>query len=121
MSVLKGVGVFILALLMVACASVTTESVDATQAVIKPVVDDERANIEQQIARITEKLKDKPTVKGWVLVGDGHMHLKKYDDAVWAYREAYILSKYADGPRRKLKRAMYFSSLELNNQNSDDK
>ena len=120
MSVFKGVSVFVLSLMMLACANVTTEPVGAAQAVVTPM-DEERANIEQQIARITEKLKDKPTVKGWVLVGDGQMHLKKYDDAVWAYREAYILSKYADGPRRKLKRAMYLSSLELNNQNSDDK
>ena len=120
MSVFKGVSVFVLSLMMLACANVTTEQVDATQAVIKQV-DEERANVEQQIARVTEKLKDKPTVQGWLLVGDAQMHLKKYNDAVLAYREAYLLSEYADGPRRKLKRAMYFSSLEPKNLDIDDK
>jgi len=106
MDVLKGLGVFFLGLLMVACASVKTE-----QAVMSPA-DIEKASIEQEIARITEKLKDKPSVKGWMLVGDAQMHLKKYTDAVDSYREAYILSDFAKEPRSKIKRALYFSSME---------
>jgi len=111
MSVLKGISVCLLGLLMVACASVKTEQVGVMQAVMSPA-DLERASVEQEIARISKKLKDKPTVKGWMLVGDAQMYLKKYNDAIEAYREAYILSEYAKETRSKLKRAMYFSSLE---------
>lgn len=120
MSVFKGVSVFVLSLMMLACANVATEQVDATEGVIAPV-DEERARVEQQIARISEKLKDNPTVKGWVLVGDANMHLKQYNEAVWAYREAYMLSDYAAGPRKKLRRAMYFSGLEPENQQYEEK
>jgi len=118
MSALKGLVVCLLGLLMVACASTKAEQVATTQAVMSPA-DMERASVELEIARITKKLKDEPTVKGWVLVGDAQMHLKKYNEAVEAYREAYILSNYASLPRRKLKRAMYFSSLEPSNTDLD--
>lgn len=71
----------------------------------------ENADIETQIKRIEKKMKTKPDVKGWLLIGDAKMHLKQYDDAVWAYREAYVLSNYADEARSKLKRAMYHAGL----------
>ena len=119
MGVLKGLGVFFLGLLMVACATVKTEQVGAKQVVMSPA-DIEKASVEQEIARITEKLKDKPTVKGWLLVGDAQMHLKKYTDAVESYREAYILSNYANEPRSKLKRAMYFSTMQPKKTDVDD-
>jgi len=124
MGALKGLSVFVLALWLVACANVATDKVETTQGQAIKVASsagEDKVNIEQQIERISEKLKDKPTVKGWVLVGDANMHLKKYNEAVFAYREAYMLSDYADGPRKKLRRAMYFSGLEPENQQVDDK
>ncbi len=123
MSVLKVLSVFVVALCLAACSQATKNSAELSQGggAAKAVATEEAAavNVEQEIARITEKLKTEPTVKGWLLVGDAHMHLKKYNDAVEAYREAYILSNYANEPRSKLKRAMYFSSLEPGNTDLD--
>ncbi|MEO1888754.1 MAG: hypothetical protein ABGX33_02405 [Cycloclasticus sp.] len=81
----------------------------------------ETAQIDIEIRRIEDKLKTNPTVKGWMLVGDAQMHLKKYNEAVWAYREAYMLSKFADGPRRKLRRAVALAGLEPENQRYEEK
>ncbi len=126
MNILKLSGIFALALLMSACANVATTAVGA--GVVKAEEssnslssqDKETAKIEQHIERIMEKLKDEPTVKGWVLVGDANMHLKRYNEAVWAYREAYLLSDFASGPRSKLRRAIYLAGLEPENQRYED-
>lgn len=75
----------------------------------------ERAQIDIQIQRIEEKLKTNPTVKGWLLVGDAHMHLKRYKEAAGAYNDAYMLSGQAAGPRKKLKNSMYYVGLEKAN------
>lgn len=73
------------------------------------------AQIDLEIRRIEEKLKTNPTVKGWILVGDAHMHLKRYKEAAGAYNDAYMLSGLAPEPRKKLKRAMYYVGLEKAN------
>jgi len=116
MSVLKVLSVFVIALCFAACSQATKNSMESSQegGVAKAALtkEAEAVEVEQQIVRITEKLKDKPTVKGWMLVGDAQMHLKKYTDAVESYREAYILSDFAKEPRSKLKRALYFSTME---------
>jgi len=64
--------------------------------------------IDRQIKRIEEKLSVEPTVKGWTIIGDAHMHLKRYEKAMLAYREAYILSNFDADARRKLKSALYY-------------
>ena len=126
MKFLKLFGIFTLALLTAACANVATSTADAevvkapSSSNVLSSPDAKTAKVEQQIERIMEKLKEQPTVKGWMLVGDANMHLKRYNDAVWAYREAYLLSDYASGPRSKLRRAMYFSGLEPENQRYED-
>jgi len=126
MNILKLSGIFALALLVAACANVTTTTTDSgvvkaeeSSNALSPQ-DKEIAKIEQHIARIMEKLKDEPTVKGWVLVGDANMHLKRYNEAVWAYREAYLMSDFASGPRNKLRRAIYLAGLEPENQRYED-
>lgn len=92
---------------------------EVNQAIVAaPVVDvnlSERAQIDIQIRRIEEKLKTNPTVKGWMLVGDAHMHLKRYKEAAGAYNDAYMLSGLAPEPRKKLKNAMYYVGLEKAN------
>jgi cytochrome c-type biogenesis protein CcmH/NrfG len=105
---------------MIACANVPTEKAGKTKIALTPS-EQEAAKVEKQIARIEEKLKANPTVRGWILVGDAQMHLKKYNEAVWAYREAYMLSKFADGPRRKLRRAVALAGFEPENQRYEDK
>ncbi len=74
-----------------------------------------RDQIDAEIRRIEEKLKTNPTVKGWTLVGDAHMHLKRYKEAAGAYNDAYMLSGQAPEPRKKLKNAMYYVGLEKAN------
>jgi cytochrome c-type biogenesis protein CcmH/NrfG len=74
-----------------------------------------RDQIDAEIRRIEEKLKTNPTVKGWILVGDAHMHLKRYKEAAGAYNDAYMLSGQAPEPRKKLKNAMYYVGLEKAN------
>ncbi len=68
----------------------------------------EKEEVEAQIKRIEEKLRSEPKVEGWILVGDANMHLKKYDAAAKAYKEAYILSGYSRETRNKLKNALYY-------------
>lgn len=124
MGALKGLSVFVLALGLVACATFYTDEKEAKQEQVTKAsasTDEITAEVERQIVRIKEKLKETPTVKGWILVGDAQMHLKRYDEAVRAYQEAYLLSDGNDGPRKKLRRAMYFSGLELSNQHSEKK
>ncbi|AGS39056.1 MAG: cytochrome c-type biogenesis protein CcmH/NrfG [Cycloclasticus pugetii] len=114
MSILKVLSVFVIALWLAACGHATKNGVEPTQeGLATKTLSAEEAEVEQQVARISEKLKDEPTVKGWLLVGDGNMYLKRYDEAVSAYREAYILSDYADEPKRKLKRAMFLATIAL--------
>ena len=101
-----------LSLALAACSQpLLTKSSDTTAALQKTTSVSENAEIEAQIKRIEEKMKTEPDVKGWLLIGDAKMHLKQYDDAVWAYREAYVLSNYADEARSKLKQAMYQAGL----------
>ncbi len=71
----------------------------------------EEQEIEQQIARIEKKLETEPKAQGWMLVGDAYMHIKRYPDAVEAYREAYIISEYAKDSREKLKYALYMAGM----------
>ena len=75
----------------------------------------ETAQIDIEIRRIEDKLKTNPTVKGWMLVGDANMHLKRYKQAAGAYNDAYMLSGLAAAPRKKLKNAMYYVGLEKAN------
>ncbi len=63
--------------------------------------------VENQIKRIEEKLETEPKAEGWMLVGDANMHLKKYEAAIKAYQEAYVLSDYSDEAEKKLKRALH--------------
>ncbi|PHS73677.1 MAG: hypothetical protein COB22_00255 [Cycloclasticus sp.] len=90
---------------------VTAEKVDAKAGVKQTEV----MQIDAEIRRIEEKLKTKPTVKGWMLVGDAHMYLKRYKEAAGAYNDAYMLSGQAAAPRKKLKNAMYYVGLEKAN------
>ena len=78
----------------------------------------EKQEIEEEIQRIRNLLRDKPTVKGWLIIGDANMHLKMYTEAASAYKEAYVLSEYSPETREKLKRAMYFVGLS-NEENSE--
>lgn len=71
----------------------------------------EEQEVEQQIARIENKLETEPKAEGWMLIGDAYMHLKRYTDAVEAYREAYIISDYAKDSREKLKYALYLARM----------
>jgi cytochrome c-type biogenesis protein CcmH/NrfG len=69
----------------------------------------EKEEVEAQILRIRKLLETEPKAKGWVIIGDASMSLEKYNDAVLAYQEAYIL----DGSpeiRKKLKRAIYLDN-----------
>jgi cytochrome c-type biogenesis protein CcmH/NrfG len=78
----------------------------------------EKQEIEIEIQRIENLLKTKPTVRGWVLVGDANMQLKRYTQAASAYKDAYVLSDYSTETREKLKSAMYY--LGLSNENNSE-
>ena len=53
-------------------------------------------------------------------MGNAQMYLKRYNEAVWAYREAYILSDFANGPKYKLREAIKRAGLEPENQRYED-
>lgn len=102
-----------LSLGLVACSQpLVTKSSDTAAVMEETTAVSEKAAIEAQIKRIEAKMKTEPDVAGWLLLGDAKMHLKQYNDAVWAYREAYLLSEFAAEPRRKLRSAMYYAGLE---------
>jgi cytochrome c-type biogenesis protein CcmH/NrfG len=123
--------VSIVSVLLVACDNepvvsepkqVVSKAVEAPQvevvekAGVKPAVKLSKvAQINQEIQRIEAIMKTKPTVKGWMLIGDAHMHLKRYKEAAGAYNDAYMLSGQAAEPRKKLKNAMYYVGLEKAN------
>jgi len=73
---------------------------------LPPKYQSEVEEIEAQIIRIKEKLKTEPKAKGWILIGDAYMYLKRYDEAVSAYGEAYKLEETHE-IRNKLKAALY--------------
>ncbi|MEH6504610.1 MAG: hypothetical protein V7682_11980 [Cycloclasticus sp.] len=110
---MKRLGLFVVvsAFLLMACAK---ESVVKEVVLAEPeqgAAVSSTTDVEAQIERIVEKMKTEPEVKGWLLIGDAYMHLKRYNDAVWAYKEGYMLSNYAAEPRSKLREAMYHSGL----------
>ena len=110
MKTLKLCTVASLSLLVLACSS-TRPMNPLPENVAKPApaAPMKTNEVEAHIKRIEEKMQQAPDVKGWLLIGDAYMHLKRYDDAVIAYKEAYMLSDYADGPKQKMKTAMYYS------------
>jgi cytochrome c-type biogenesis protein CcmH/NrfG len=67
--------------------------------------------VEQQIKRIEEKLRTEPKVEGWVLVGNAYIYLKRYNEAVTAYQNAYLLDDTRKDVRDKLKNALYRAGL----------
>jgi len=105
--------VFLLALVSVIVACVaqpkqSSQSIETNQAVASSSVKNADAEVEAQIERIKEKLATKPTVKGWVLVGDGLMHLARYEEAIQAYQEAHVLSDFKDAEsKKKMKKAIF--------------
>lgn len=106
-----GLFVVVSALLLLACAK---ESVVKEVVLAEPeqgAAVSSTTDVEAQIERIVEKMKTEPDVKGWLLIGNAYMHLKRYNDAVWAYKEAYVLSNYAAETKRKLGLAMYHAGL----------
>ncbi len=110
MNTLKLCTVASLSLLVLACSS-TGPVNPLPENVAKPVpVAPMKTNeVEAHIKRIEDKMDQAPDVKGWLVIGDAYMHLKRYDEAVIAYKEAYMLSDFAEGPKQKMKTAMYFS------------
>lgn len=72
----------------------------------------EQQEIERQIKRIEAKLKTEPKEKGWVIVGDAYMYLKRYNEAVSAYQNAYLLSEDSKDVRAKIKRALNHAQVE---------
>ena len=115
MTITKRLSVFGLTVLLTACASVSTNEKKATEGEVSKAVapvDARTIEIEQQIVRIEKKLKDKPTSQGWILVGDANIHLQRYDEAIRAYQQAYLLSEGDLDIRRKLRRAIYLSAKE---------
>lgn len=125
MKILSVIIISFLSVFLVACeneapvvetAEVLEQEVKKVDVVAKPaepqVELSKRAEIDKQIQRIEGKLKTNPTVKGWMLVGDAHMHLKRYKEAAGAFNEAYMLSDLGAEPRKKLKNAMYYVGLE---------
>jgi len=72
----------------------------------------EAQEIREQIKRIEQKLETEPKAEGWVLIGDAHMHLQAYREAVEAYQNAYLLSDDNEQVRSKLKRALYQAGMD---------
>jgi cytochrome c-type biogenesis protein CcmH/NrfG len=71
-----------------------------------------RAEIEKEIKRIEGLVKAKPTVRGWLLIGDAYMQLKKHKEAAGAYNDAYFLSDSDPKIRDKVRKALYVAFLE---------
>ena len=72
----------------------------------------ERAEIEKEIKRVEGLVKAKPTVRGWLLIGDAYMQLKKHKEAAGAYNDAYFLSDNDPKIRAKIKKALHIAFLE---------
>jgi cytochrome c-type biogenesis protein CcmH/NrfG len=126
MRILKVIVVFIFMVLLVACEGdkptatkvpsikkvVIQAETTPKEAVKSTAKLSKRAKVDLEIQRIEGLMKTKPTVKGWMLIGDAHMHFKRYKEAAGAYNDAYMLSERAAEPRKKLKNAMYYVGLE---------
>ncbi|MGB1540862.1 MAG: tetratricopeptide repeat protein [Cycloclasticus sp.] len=115
MTITKKLSVFGLTVLLAACASLSTDEKKATEREVSKAVtpaDARTIEIEQQIVRIEKRLKDKPTSQGWILVGDANIYLQRYEEAIRAYQQAYLLSEGDLGIRKKLRRAIYLSATE---------
>lgn len=115
MTITKKLSVFGLTVLLAACASLSTDEKKATEREVSKAVtpaDARTIEIEQQIVRIEKRLKDKPTSQGWILVGDANIYLQRYEEAIRAYQQAYLLSEGDLGIRKKLRRAIYLSAKE---------
>ncbi|MDX2425149.1 MAG: hypothetical protein QNK15_02735 [Cycloclasticus sp.] len=110
---MKRLGLFVVvsAFLLMACAKDSVVKEVTLTEPAQPIAVSDATDVEAQIERIVEKMKTEPEVKGWLLIGNAYMHLKRYNDAVWAYKEAYMLSNYAAEPRSKLREAMYHAGL----------
>mgnify|MGYP002700762224 CR=1 FL=1 len=71
-----------------------------------------KAEIEKEIKRIEGLVKAKPTVRGWLLIGDAYMQLKKHKEAAGAYNDAYFLSDDDPKIRAKVRKALHIAFLE---------
>lgn len=95
-------------LMLSACANQAPNVSSKATTVAPPLVPAGVNKVEAEISRITAKLETQPTIKGWNLVGDAYMHLKQYEKAVDAYRQAHEIAGFEDvATKSKLRTALY--------------